>query len=180
MSNLAGGVAMLYLSNAFSLNMLPREWRRYEFVPLFPAEAAVLAYILRDQLQNVIGHADTAAVVAEVLQAEVAGLELPAPQRVTVRLERDDEVIIAQYTGPRLPEGAPRLPEGARLEFWLATFGVVRKELVREAVKVVKKGGLQPIVDRLRDAIGAEARAVEVREALAQLKISFEYSRQDT
>jgi len=171
---------MLYLSNAFSLNMLPREWRRYEFVPLSPAEAAVLAYILRDRLQNVIGHADTAAVVASVLQAEVAGLELPAPQRATVRLERDDEVIIAQYTGPRLPEGATQLPEGARLEFWLATFGLARGKVVEKAIKAVKTGGSQPVWDRLRDALGEDARAVEVREALAQLKISFEYSRQDT
>ncbi len=170
---------MLYLVNAFSLNMLPREWRRYEFVPLSPAEAAVLVYVLRDQVQNVIGHADTAAVVAAALQAEVAGLELPAPQRATVRLERDDEVLVAQYTGPRLPEGATRLPEGAKLEFWLVTFGLVRGEVVRKAVKAVRKGGLQPIVDRLRDAIGQEARAVEVLEVLAQLKISFEYSRQD-
>ena len=177
---------MLYVANAFSLNMLPREWRRYEFVPLFPAEAAVLAYVLRDQLQNVIGHADTASLVAEVLQAEVAGLELPDPQRVTVRLERDDEVLIAQYVGPRLPEGllatfgvTTRLPEGARLEFWLATFGVVRKEVVRKAVRAVRKGGLQPIVDRLRDAIGSEACAAEVRAVLEELKISFEYSRQD-
>jgi hypothetical protein len=170
---------MLYLANAFSLNMLPREWRRYEFVPLFPAEAAVLAYILRDRLHNVIGHADTAAVVATVLQAEVAGLELPAPQRATVQLERGDEVLVAQYVGPRLPEGATTLPEGARIEFWLVTFGLVRGEVVRTAVKAVRRGGLQPIVDRLRDAVGQEARAVEVRAALAELKISFEYSRQD-
>jgi hypothetical protein len=171
---------MLYLANAFSLNMLPREWRRYEFMPLSPTEAAVLVYVLRDQLQNVIGHADTAAVVAAVLEAEVAGLELPAPQRVTVRLERDDEVVVAQYVGPRLPEGATRLPEGARIEFWLVTLGLVRREVVWKAVKVVRQGGLQPIVDRLRDAVGGEARAVEVREALANLGISFDYScRQD-
>jgi hypothetical protein len=118
-------------------------------------------------------------LVASVLQAEVAGLELPAPQRVTVKLERDDEVIIAQYTGPRLPEGATRLPDGARLEWWLVTFGTVRREVVRKAVKAVRKGGLQPVVDRLRDAIGAEAWAVEVQTALAELGISFEYSRQD-
>jgi hypothetical protein len=60
---------------------------------------------------SAIGHADTARLVGEQL-----GIELPADRR-SVTLG-NEIMLVAQYTGPRLPEGATELPQGARIEFF--------------------------------------------------------------
>lgn len=44
--------------------------------------------------------------------------ELPA-NRASVKLEPGEKMIVAQYSGPRLPEGTTALPEGAKIEFIL-------------------------------------------------------------
>lgn len=64
-------------------------------------------------LESAIGHADTAFFVGKRI-----GRELPA-NRVNVALKSGDSMIVAQYIGPRLPEGAKELPAGARIEFRL-------------------------------------------------------------
>ncbi len=61
---------------------------------------------------SIIGHSDTARVVSRVLGREVA------INRQTLVLDEGDELYVAQYSGPRLPEGATELPEGAKIEFW--------------------------------------------------------------
>jgi hypothetical protein len=65
------------------------------------------------QLESAIGHADTARIVSGML-----GVELPANGQ-SVKLARGEKMIVAQYTGPRLPEGATALPAGAEIEFVL-------------------------------------------------------------
>lgn len=62
-------------------------------------------------LESAIGHADTARIVSGML-----GVELPA-NRVNVKLAKGEKMIVAQYSGPRLPEGATTLPDGAKIEF---------------------------------------------------------------
>ncbi len=101
-------LAKRYLANAFSLNMLAEFPATVEVRALAKAEAAELA---RDA-ESVVGHADTAAVFADEL-----GLPVQA-NRVAVRLSRGDELVVGQYRGPRLPEGATKLPEGATIT-WL-------------------------------------------------------------
>ena len=64
-------------------------------------------------LESVIGHADTAWIVSGML-----GIELPV-NRANVKLACGEKMIVAQYSGPRLPEGATVLPEGAKIEFVL-------------------------------------------------------------
>ncbi|MDD4352598.1 MAG: DUF1874 domain-containing protein [Candidatus Gracilibacteria bacterium] len=63
------------------------------------------------QLESVIGHADTAKVISNILD-----MNLPV-NRANVKLEPGEKMIIAQYSGPRLPEGAITLPEGAKMDF---------------------------------------------------------------
>jgi len=63
--------------------------------------------------ESCIGHADTANVLSTLLQREI-----PC-NRVTVQLKQNEKCIIAQYRGPRLPEGAISLPEGSKIEFFL-------------------------------------------------------------
>ena len=61
---------------------------------------------------SVIGHADTAAVVSNLL-----GKEAPC-HRASIHLDAGDILYVAQVTGGRLPEGATTLPEGFSLS-WL-------------------------------------------------------------
>jgi hypothetical protein len=167
--------SQLYLANAFSINMLPRENRIYEFIIISPFEAAALLYVLRDRVTNIIGHADTAAVVEQVLRAEVGALKLPEPQRLTVQLAIADEVLVAQYTGPRLPEGATQLPEGARIEFWLvAHHNSARGTVIEGVIDNYRYGSFLYPLERLRYSINENVRAVEALEALRWLKIEEE------
>ena len=167
--------SQLYLSNAFSANMIPHEHRVYEFLFVSPFEAAAILYVLRDRVTNIIGHADTAAVVEQVLRAQVPALELPEPQRLTVQLAIADEVLVAQYTGPRLPEGATQLPEGARIEFWLiAHHHAARGAVVQRVVDNYRYGAFLYPLERLRYSVDEHVRAVEALEALRWLKIEEE------
>ena len=167
--------SQLYLSNAFSINMIPDADRNYRFLFLAPFEAAAILYVLRDRLTNIIGHADTAALVELVLRAQVPALELPEPQRLTVQLAVADEVLVAQYTGPRLPEGVTQLPEGARLEFWLvAHHHTFRGGVVQQVVENYRYGSFLYPLERLRYSVNENVRAVEALEALRWLKIEEE------
>lgn len=116
---------MRYFSNAFSLSMLSHDAltdnvsvsvnRRYTL------EDA------RDYLEHhidcpdvapfvsVVGHADTANMLSHM-----TGSIIPV-NRVSVRLNKGDTMLVAQYIGTRLPEGAITLPEGAKIEWLLVT-----------------------------------------------------------
>jgi len=91
---------MIYVANAFSLQMVPRHLLRQ--VQMTPIETPVLAGI---EWQSCVGHADTAAI-----------LGVPC-QRTNVTLAPGDKVYVAQLVGGRLPEGAKTLPQGARFEW---------------------------------------------------------------
>ena len=101
---------MIYLTNAFSLNMLERAPAHMDFLPITKDEA-------REQLGAdffcAIGHADTAAVVGSDLNLPLIAC------RDNVTLQAGDTLIVAQYHGPRLAEGTTTLPVGARIEYWL-------------------------------------------------------------
>lgn len=83
--------------NAFSINMLPGDCS-VTFEKINPPYGD-------HELSSCIGHADTARIVGNLL-----GIDMPM-NRQTVTLEKGETVIVAQYTGPRLPEGATELPE---------------------------------------------------------------------
>ena len=61
---------------------------------------------------SALGHADIANVVSADL-----GMTLPV-NRVNNNLQKGDLMYIAQYIGPRLPEGATALPEGAKIQYY--------------------------------------------------------------
>lgn len=107
----------MYITNAFSLNMLPERKfgeRKLQLVgPMTPGAIKVYINSLGITLESAIGHADTAAVVSADL-----GIQL-AVNRIDVKLDEPGGIVVAQYTGPRLPEGATKLPEGATLRYWL-------------------------------------------------------------
>lgn len=101
----------IILTNAFSINMLHSDVV-VDFREITPEKAK--EYITSaKEFECAIGHTDTATVVGNML-----GIELQ-PNRVSVSLNYPDDIIVAQYTGPRLPEGATTLPEGATIKFWI-------------------------------------------------------------
>jgi hypothetical protein len=97
------------LLNAFSLNMLNG----------FPVQLVVNEISLEEAramaaggIESAVGHADTAAIFGGQLGVEVLAA------RVTVSLVSGETVIVGQYSGPRLEEGAKTLPAGAAIK-WL-------------------------------------------------------------
>lgn len=116
-------MAKLTVTNAFSINMLAkREARALDFIPLTMAEArGAVSYHNSDEIASAIGHADTARVVAHLLDVpeRAEEWEAVAATRPNVKWNGEGELLVAQYSGPRLPEGATSLPEGAEIQFWL-------------------------------------------------------------
>ena len=97
----------MFITNAFSLNMLSYLAATIIVTPL-TLEAAREAAL---GLPSAVGHADTARVFSSQL-----GIEVPMA-RVNVSLAPGDQLLVGQYKGPRLPEGATTLPEGATIEW---------------------------------------------------------------
>ena len=100
----------IILTNAFSINML-HGTTMVDFNEITIEQAKELI-TSADEFVCAIGHADTANVVGGLL-----GMELE-PNRISVTLDFPEKLVIAQYTGPRLAEGATILPEGATIKFW--------------------------------------------------------------
>lgn len=50
-------------------------------------------------------------------------MEVPV-NRASYTLVPGEKLLVAQYKGPRLPEGATKLPEGATIEFYLVLLGL--------------------------------------------------------
>lgn len=99
---------MIFVSNAFSLQMLP-DGLQIRVTSLNKDEVA--RRLEGGGWASVVGHADTAAVISEQLGRTV-------PQnRANVALQAGDVLYVAQLTGGRLPEGATQLPEGFRLSW---------------------------------------------------------------
>jgi hypothetical protein len=134
---------MKYFGNAFSLNMLtsPVNHVRIEEVPV------AFARWFASKARSVVGHADTAAVISDTLGVDVAC------NRATVWLGNHDEMVVAQYSGPRLSEGATSLPKGATIRYlwvvvkdspngkgFLATRGEYARSCGKEAVRILREG----------------------------------------
>lgn len=107
---------MLYLANAFSLNMLDRLLLRSPVIVPLEFES-VKDSLQHESFTSVVGHPDTAALFSALLEIPVTC------NRATVRLKRGDILIVGQYTGPRLQEGATALPDGASIEWWQVSMG---------------------------------------------------------
>ncbi len=101
----------MIIANAFSLQMLGDIKCTTQLIidPLtIEATKALLPY---GGIDSCVGHADTAAVLSNLLD-----LEIPA-FRKSVTLPAEG-IIVAQVTGNRLPEGCTTLPEGTQIKFF--------------------------------------------------------------
>lgn len=104
------------LVNAFSINMLDRAGQDISFIPV--NLQAVKNLLHNHNVESAVGHPGTAAVLSNLLESDIEC------NRSNVQLlHNETSLIVAQYIGPRLPEGATTLPEGARIEFWQVYHG---------------------------------------------------------
>ena len=110
---------MLYLTNAFSLNML-YEWRlsdpeavTHVLIKPVADPAAFLTLVAEPvhglTIKSIVGHKDVAALFAAALKRPVS------VNRESVKLGENDILLVGQYIGPRLPAGTTELPVGAQL-----------------------------------------------------------------
>lgn len=98
-----------YLANAFSLAM----WGDFDHLRIDVRRLSVEeARVLAAEARSVVGHESTAALFSRALGQKVA------VWRETLRLAPGDRLLVGQYVGPRLVEGATTLPEGAEIR-WL-------------------------------------------------------------
>jgi hypothetical protein len=102
---------MKLLVNAFTPGMLSSLNGNIALEEISVEQARALA--ATGEYLSVVGHADTAALFTEQLGVEVKF------NRQTVKVGNGDELLLGQYTGPRLPEGATTLPEGAKITWCL-------------------------------------------------------------
>ena len=101
------------VTNAFSINMLSPTEHEVHFIPLSPERAA--EYLQDGKAwHSAVGHADTAAVLSNDL-----GVTIPANRATIDLIPNKTRLLVGQYMGPRLPEGATTLPEGAEIRWWL-------------------------------------------------------------
>ena len=106
---------MIYVANAFSLGMLPPAENLIHLMVLPSTAVYVAARLGKTEWQSAVGHAQTAALFTAAL-----GIEVP-PNRISVSLSQRDTLVLGQYIGLRLPEGAASLPEGATIRWFQIT-----------------------------------------------------------
>lgn len=101
---------MLYICNAFSLQMLNLE--KEQNIHLQPLTVEEVQEKLEKQdFISVVGHEDTANVLSNMLGVKVK------QNRVNLSLTEKDTLIVAQLIGGRLPEGSTTLPKGFEFKF---------------------------------------------------------------
>ncbi len=100
---------MIYVSNAFSLNMLASKNCQISVKGVNPKQVRQL--LEGEVWVSVVGHAPTAAMLSENTGVDIRF------NRVTAKLQPGDTLFVGQYSGPRLEEGATTLPEGATIEW---------------------------------------------------------------
>ncbi len=108
----------LFICNAFSINMLTESngtGIELKFVPLSLEQAknAIHEEKKNREIVNAIGHEDTSKRVCQSL-----GIDYQVNRGNNVSLTPEDVVIVAQYTGERLPIGSTELTEGADINYW--------------------------------------------------------------
>ena len=101
---------MLYLANAFSLQMLDtNKATTVSIKPITLDDVKTAGFV------SAVGHPDTAMVLTNILDKDVQC------NRVSIKLTPSDTLIVAQIVGGRLPAGTTKLPDGFKLQFLKVT-----------------------------------------------------------
>ncbi len=97
-----------YFANAFALSMFDV----FGHCGITVNVRSVQSADLPEEMISVVGHQNTAELLSGVLGRQVGFC------RCTLQLSEYDTLYVAQYVGPRLPEGATSLPEGAGFQLY--------------------------------------------------------------
>lgn len=103
----------MFITNAFSLQMLDLSEKSLISVTPVSVEEIKERLAKGSVLESALGHADIARVTGNIL-----GIELPV-NRISNKLKTGEPILVAQFVGGRLPEGATSLPEGFEIKFVL-------------------------------------------------------------
>lgn len=111
---------MIYIGNSFSLQMMRTGTVDIAEADIREVSKEVVKGFPLGGVRFCVGHADTAAVAAGLLNEAIAAdstgwFELGTDQvfnRTSIRLERHDVLYVLQILGGRLPEGCTELPKG--------------------------------------------------------------------
>lgn len=112
-------MAKQYVGNAFSLNMLNESVFYHGDCNIVVAQMDhedASEFVANPDVESVVGHADVAAIMS----ADLFGAPIRV-NRTTASLNKGDKLLVGQYSGPRLPEGATKLPEDAVIRWMLVT-----------------------------------------------------------
>lgn len=91
---------MIYIANAFSTKMLDApQTVKFEMVDVDEFNC------IKDNAISAVGHQDT---------ANVLGVEM---NRVSLKLQKNDILYVAELQGGRLPEGVTTLPSGFTFKY---------------------------------------------------------------
>jgi hypothetical protein len=96
----------ILIANAFSLNMLNG------FSTTITTEELTVPQVqeaISGGFESGMGHSTE-------LVSEILGMQIPV-NRSNNKIDNGESIIVCQYVGPRLAEGAIQLPEGATLKF---------------------------------------------------------------
>lgn len=96
----------ILITNAFSLNMLVSLTATIQTEELSVPQ---VQEVLSKGYESGMGHSTE-------LVSEILGMQIPV-NRSNNKIQDGESILVAQYVGPRLPEGAVELPEGASLKF---------------------------------------------------------------
>ncbi|MCX7939931.1 MAG: hypothetical protein N2545_10925 [Thermoflexales bacterium] len=114
---------MKYICNSLSINMFASAIGDKPMHVTIERVSTEAAEEFALSAKPAIGHADTARLVArQIAPQREDEFVAAAAQRPTLNLTYGDELLVAQYVGPRLPEGATELPPDARIEYFLVSF----------------------------------------------------------
>lgn len=108
---------MLYIANAFSLNMLVHKQALVKVEPISIKEVGF--WLAAEHVESAVGHESTVNVINAALEA--AGYDECTIEcnNSSIQIGPAEKVIVAQYKGPRLEEGTKVLPEGATIEWYM-------------------------------------------------------------
>lgn len=109
-----------FITNAFSLNMIEEPVGKYEIMECNWEEVRGYMALLNKydtnhykgvyiNIVNAFGHDKSIPLLKNNYGVEIKF------NRISVNAKRGDTIIVLQYRGERLPEGATELPEGAEI-----------------------------------------------------------------
>ena len=118
----------IVISNAFSLNMIPSGINHCLYwIKERTLDEVKVMLSAANEIASIVGHEDTARVFSDVLGVTVEynrtnyTMDIEGfAKSVSGGTDSDtiETLIVGQYSGPRLQEGATTLPEGATIKWF--------------------------------------------------------------